>query len=141
MPISILPARSFRIIVGDDRVVTAEDRLASYFDPYSPGLADEYAPSGAVLPASVDEVKACSASPVATACRCGPSRSAATMPMAAPRPCLKGSMILDLNRMRAIEVNAELAYAVVEAGVTYLDLYKFIRDKNYPLWIDCPDPG
>ena len=39
------------------------------------------------------------------------------------------------------EVNAELAYALVEPGVTYLDLYKFIRDKKHPLWIDCTDPG
>ena len=34
-----------------------------------------------------------------------------------------------------------LAYAIVEPGVTYLDLYKFIQDKKYPLWIDCTDPG
>ena len=40
-----------------------------------------------------------------------------------------------------IEVNQELAYALVEPGVTYLDLYKFIQDKKYPLWIDCTDPG
>ena len=49
--------KELRSIVGDDHVVTAEDRLAGYFDPYSPGLADAYAPSGAVLPASVDEVR------------------------------------------------------------------------------------
>ena len=50
-------------------------------------------------------------------------------------------MILDLSRMQAIEANEELAYAVVEPGVTYVTLYKFIQDKRLKLWIDCTDPG
>ena len=133
--------KELRIIVGDDRVVTAEDRLASYLDPYSPGLADEYAPSGAVLPASVDEVRGVLGVASRHRLPLWTVSLGRNYAYGGAAPCLKGSMILDLNRMRAIEVNAELAYAVVEAGVTYLDLYKFIRDKNYPLWIDCPDPG
>jgi 4-cresol dehydrogenase (hydroxylating) len=50
-------------------------------------------------------------------------------------------MVLDLKRMTKIEVDTSLAYAIVEPGVTYLDLYKFLQDKKYPLWLDCTDPG
>ncbi len=133
--------KELRSIVGDDQVVTAEDRLAPYLDPYSPGLADEYAPSGAVLPASVDEVKGVLGVANRFRLPLWTVSLGRNYAYGGAAPCLKGSMVLDLSRMRAIEVNAELAYAVVEPGVTYLDLYKFIRDKNYPLWIDCPDPG
>ena len=61
--------------------------------------------------------------------------------MAVPLPVFPASMILDLSRMQAIEANEELAYAVVEPGVTYVTLYKFIQDKRLKLWIDCTDPG
>ena len=104
-------------------------------------MADKYAPSGAILPASVEEIR----SVLGIANRYGLPLWTVSLgrnyAYGGAAPCLKGSMILDLNRMRAIEVDAELAYAVVEPGVTYLDLYKFIQDKKYPLWIDCPDPG
>jgi 4-cresol dehydrogenase (hydroxylating) flavoprotein subunit len=38
-------------------------------------------------------------------------------------PRLRGSVVLSLRRMnRILEVNEELAYAVVEPGVTFFDL-------------------
>jgi len=133
--------KELRSIVGDDWVVTTDDRLTSYADPYSPGIASDYAPSGAILPASVDEIRAV----LGVANRYGLPLWTVSLgrnyAYGGAAPCLKGSMILDLHRMQAIEVNPELAYAVVEPGVTYLDLYKFIEHKKYELWIDCPDPG
>ncbi len=133
--------KELRAIVGDEWLLTAPDRLSGYADPYSPGVADDYTPSGAVLAASVDEIKGV----LGVANRFGLPLWTVSLgrnyAYGGAAPCLKGSMILDLHRMRAIEVNADLAYAVVEPGVTYLDLYKFIQGKKYPLWIDCPDPG
>jgi len=133
--------KELRALVGDDWVMTREDRLASYADPYSPGLAGQHAPSGAVLPASVDEIRGV----LDVANRHGLPVWTVSLgrnfAYGGAAPCLGGSMILDLKRMQRIEVDAELAYALVEPGVTYLDLYKFIQDKRYGLWIDCTDPG
>ena len=133
--------KELRSIVGDDWVITADDRLTSYADPYSPGVANEHTPVGAVLPTSVEEIR----SVLGVANRYGLPLWTVSLgrnyAYGGAAPCLKGSMILDLKRMRAIEVDAELAYAIVEPGVTYLDLYKFIQDNKYRLWIDCPDPG
>ena len=57
-------------------------------------------------------------------------------------PVHSGSVVLDLKRMNKIlEVNEEQAYALVEPGVSYFDLYRYIRDRKLKLWIDCPDPG
>ncbi|MGA8692083.1 MAG: FAD-binding oxidoreductase [Methyloceanibacter sp.] len=133
--------KELRALVGDDWVMTREDRLASYADPYSPGLAGQHAPSGAVLPANVDEIRGV----LDVANRHGLPVWTVSLgrnfAYGGAAPCLGGSMILDLKRMQRIEVDAELAYALVEPGVTYLDLYKFIQDKRYGLWIDCTDPG
>ena len=130
-----------RAIVGTDRVVTAEERLAVYADPYSPGVADEYAPSGAILPASVDEIRGVLGVATRYLLPLWTVSLGRNYAYGGAAPCLDGSVILDLKRMRKIEVNRDLAYALVEPGVTYLDLYKFIQDHQHGLWIDCPDPG
>src|SRR5439155_6009065 len=51
-------------------------------------------------------------------------------------------VIVDLRRMnKIIEVNAELAYAVVEPGVTQQQLYEHLRDNNIPLLLDVTGAG
>ena len=130
-----------RSIVGDEWVITADDRLSVYDDPYSPGLSDRFLPAGAVSPANVEQIR--SVLGVATRYRL-PLWSISlgrNYAYGGAAPCLSGSIILDLKRMESIEVDEALAYAVVEPGVTYLALYKFIQEKKYKLWIDCPDPG
>ncbi len=44
---------------------------------------------------------------------------------------MSGSIVLDLHRMnKIIEVNEKLAYAVVEPGVTFADLYDSLRKQE-----------
>ena len=42
---------------------------------------------------------------------------------------------------KVLEVSEDQAYALVEPGVSYFDLYRYIRERKLKLWIDCPDPG
>jgi 4-cresol dehydrogenase (hydroxylating) len=57
-------------------------------------------------------------------------------------PVLSGSVVLDLKRMnRILEVDERNAYALVEPGVSYFDLYRYIEERGLKVWIDCPDPG
>lgn len=54
----------------------------------------------------------------------------------------EGQLIVDLSRMNKIlEVNESLAYAVIEPGVTQLQLYEYLKSKNIPLWLDCTGSG
>ena len=58
-------------------------------------------------------------------------------------PVHSGSVVLDLE---AHEQDARgrartQAYALVEPGVSYFDLYRYIRERKLKVWIDCPDPG
>lgn len=51
-----------------------------------------------------------------------------------------GAIIMILERMnRILEVNEELAYAVIEPGVSYEQFNAHLKDKGYKLWIDCID--
>ncbi len=53
-----------------------------------------------------------------------------------------GQTIVDLSRMNAIrEVNAELAYAVVEPGVTQGQLSTYLREHEPSLWLDVSGAG
>jgi FAD/FMN-containing dehydrogenase len=61
---------------------------------------------------------------------------------AAPR--LRGSVVLDLgtHMNRVLEVNVEGAYALVEPGVTFKDLYDYLVANNLrdKLWVDVRGP-
>lgn len=53
-----------------------------------------------------------------------------------------GTALVDLTGMnRIIEVNAELAYAVIEPGVTQQQLYDYLREHETGLWMDCTGAG
>jgi 4-cresol dehydrogenase (hydroxylating) flavoprotein subunit len=56
---------------------------------------------------------------------------------------VRGSVLFDMGaRMnRILEVNEKFAYALVEPGVTFFDLYKYIQDHKLKLWLDVPDLG
>jgi len=49
------------------------------------------------------------------------------------------SVVVLLNRMnKIIHVDQELAYAIIEPGVTYEALNSFLNENNYTLWTDSP---
>ena len=51
-----------------------------------------------------------------------------------------GAIVMILERMnRVLEVNEELAYAVIEPGVSYEQFNRHLRSNGYRLWIDCTD--
>ena len=57
-------------------------------------------------------------------------------------PVVRGSVVLDLHRMKKIiEINEEYAYAIVEPGVTFFDLYEEVRKTGLNLWPSVPSLG
>jgi 4-cresol dehydrogenase (hydroxylating) len=135
----------FASIVGGPHVLASAEDLAPYADPFAPSPEVQmqvFAASAAVLPASVEEIRAILR--VARAYRI-PLWTVSTgrnFAYGGAAPRLAGSVVLDLKRMnRVLEVDEALAYALVEPGVTYFDLYAHLRDKGYRLWIDPPASG
>jgi hypothetical protein len=136
--------RQFEEAIGKEWVFTSNEDVALYRDAYSPlmGEPDEIVASAAVAPDGVEEVQKVvrianrykiPIYPVSTGKNLGYGGSA---------PVLSGSVVLDLKRMnRILEVNERNAYALVEPGVSYFDLYRYIQEKGLKLWVDVPDPG
>lgn len=53
-------------------------------------------------------------------------------------PLNSGSVVMILERMnRILQVNEELAYAVIEPGVTYESLNNYLKEHKIKLWSDC----
>jgi 4-cresol dehydrogenase (hydroxylating) len=136
--------QAFANVVGADWVFTDEDTMATYRDAFSPfnGGEGERHASGAVAPDTVEQVQEIVR--IANRFRV-PLYTISTgrnLAYGGSAPVYSGSVVLDLKRMsRVLEVNEDLAYALVEPGVSYFDLYRHIRERGLKLWIDCPDPG
>jgi (+)-pinoresinol hydroxylase len=136
--------KQFEAAVGKEWVFTSDEDVALYRDAYSPflGEPDEIVASAAVAPDTVEQVQQIvkvannykiPIYTISTGKNLGYGGSA---------PVLSGSVVLDLKRMnRILEVNENNAYALVEPGVSYFDLYRYIQEKGLKLWIDVPDPG
>ncbi|NUM55213.1 MAG: FAD-binding oxidoreductase [Candidatus Hydrogenedentes bacterium] len=53
-----------------------------------------------------------------------------------------GAAIVDMSRMnRILEVNTELAYTVIEPGVTQGQLNTYLKENRTGLWMDCTGAG
>ncbi|MFO7275555.1 MAG: FAD-binding oxidoreductase [Pseudomonadota bacterium] len=132
----------FRRIAGPEWVFTGE-KVASYRDPYTiTNDESRYRAHAAVAPDSTEEVQAIVK--VANEFRVPlwvVSRGK-NFAYGGAAPVLSGSVVLDLSRMnRILEVNEKFAYALVEPGVSYFDLYRYIEERGLKLWLDVPDPG
>jgi FAD/FMN-containing dehydrogenase len=131
-------------VVGAEWVLSSDEDLKPYRDHYSPvPLAeDELLPSAAVAPTSVDQVQAIVRVANDYKLPLYPISTGKNFAYGGPSPNLRGSVVVDLKRMdRVLEVNAERNFALVEPGVSYFDLYRYIQERGLKVWIDCPDPG
>jgi 4-cresol dehydrogenase (hydroxylating) len=136
--------RQFTAIVGKDWVFTSDEDVDLYRDAYSPiwGEAEERVASAAVAPASVEEVQAVMKAANAFRIPIYPFSTGKNLTYGGSAPVLSGSVILELRRMdKILEVSEANAFALVEPGVTYFDLYRHIRENSLKLWVDVPDPG
>jgi (+)-pinoresinol hydroxylase len=134
----------FKQAVGNDWVYTEDADLDLYRDAYSPlwGEGEEKIASAAIAPQSAEEVQAVMKIANAYKVPIYPVSTGRNLGYGGSAPVLSGSVVLDLKRMnRIIEVNEANAFALVEPGVSYFDLYRYIQERGLKLWIDCPDPG
>ncbi|HUI61589.1 MAG TPA: FAD-dependent oxidoreductase, partial [Steroidobacteraceae bacterium] len=135
---------AWRESVGAEWVFTAEADVALYRDAYSPywDEPEERLASAAVAPASVEQVQAVVRVANQHRIPLYPISTGRNLAYGGSAPVYSGSVVLDLKRMnRVLEVNERNAYALVEPGVSYFDLYDHITKAGLDVWIDPPDPG
>ncbi len=132
----------FRAVIGDRHVITGADLIAPYAKIMIPEQDDRHLPSGALLPETVEQVQAivgvCNEFKVPV----WPISTGRNFGYGSAAPARRGTMVLDLRRMnRILEVDADLCYALVEAGCTYQQLADYIAEHDLPLWLDTPMPA
>jgi 4-cresol dehydrogenase (hydroxylating) len=136
--------QAWRDTVGPDWVFTEDADVALYRDAYSPYYdePEERFASAAVAPATLEQVQAVVRTANKHSIPLYPISTGRNLAYGGSAPVYSGSVVLDLKRMnRVIEVSERNAYALVEPGVSYFDLYHHIQQAGLDVWIDPPDPG
>ena len=136
--------RLFRNAIGPQWVFTGDDDVATYKDAYSPlrGEPEDSTVSAALAPDSVEEIQQILNIANRFSIPLYTISTGRNLAYGGSAPVYSGSVVLDLKRMnRILEVSEDNAYALVEPGVSYFDLYRHIQERGLKLWIDCPDPG
>lgn len=136
--------RAFAAAIGNEWVVMSEQELQNYRDPYAFAAADanEFAPSAVVKPASVEEVQAIMRVANESRIPLWVISRGKNLGYGGAAPRVAGSVTMDLGRMnRILEVSEEFCYALVEPGVTFFDLYEYIRANKMKLWVSVPALG
>ena len=134
----------WRQAVGAEWVYTRDADVALYRDSYSPAWnqQDERLVSAAVAPASAEEVQRVVRIANTHKIPIYPISTGKNLGYGGSAPVLSGSVVLDLKRMnRILEYDEGNGTVLVEPGVSYFDLYRFLQERGGKYWIDCPDPG
>jgi (+)-pinoresinol hydroxylase len=134
----------FAKAIGREWVFTSDDDVDLYRDSYSPFWhePEEPVPSAAIAPDGVEQVQAVVKIANTYKIPLWAISTGRNLAYGGSAPRLSGTVVLDLKRMgRVLEVNEPNAYALVEPGVSYFDLYRYIQDQKLKVWIDPPDPG
>jgi 4-cresol dehydrogenase (hydroxylating) len=132
----------FADAVGSDAVLTSEEDLREFRDPFAFATWNEYTASAVVMPETVEQIQEI----VRIANRHGvplwTHGQGRNNGYGGPAPRMKGSVVLSLRNMnRVLEINEECAYAVVEPGVRWFDLYDAIKAGGHRLMLSIADVG
>jgi 4-cresol dehydrogenase (hydroxylating) len=127
--------------LGEDAVARDEATLAEFRDPYTFAGWEPPAVAGVLFPETVEEVQAI--------VRIANERRIALWTSSQGRNFAYGgaapradSALVSLRRMnRVLELNEELAYALVEPGVSFFDLAEAVRAQGLKLLVSVPVLG
>jgi 4-cresol dehydrogenase (hydroxylating) len=147
LPNHVTPAQveraldAIRAEIGAENVHVGEAAL-EFRDPYWPANWDQYEASAVVQPDGVEQVQAVLR--IATEYRVPiwTTSTGRNNGLGGGSPRVKGSIVMNLRRMnRVLEINDDLAYAVVEPGVTWTQLSEALRDGGHRLLLSATDLG
>jgi 4-cresol dehydrogenase (hydroxylating) flavoprotein subunit len=133
---------AFGRALGSDAVLTEEDELREFRDPFAYGTWDDYTASGVVMPETVEEVQEVVRIANEFKVPLWTHGTGRNNGYGGPAPRVKGSVIVSLRRMNhVLEIDEECAYAVVEPGVRWFDLYEAIQAGGHRLMLSIADLG
>ncbi|GHE80670.1 4-cresol dehydrogenase [Amycolatopsis deserti] len=128
--------------LGAESVVTAREDLLEFRDPYAYRESDEFDASAMVLPTTTEQVQAITRIAGEYGVPLWTFSQGRNNTYGGPAPRLRGSVLVNLRKMnRILEIDTDLAYAVVEPGVRWFDLHEALEREGGELWASIPDLG
>jgi len=132
----------FVAALGSAAVLTSEAELAEFRDPFAHATWEEYTASAVVMPTTVEEIQAVLRVANEHRVPLWTHSQGRNNGYGGPAPRVRGSVIVSLRNMnRVLEIDEQCAYAVVEPGVRWFDLYDAIRAGGHKLWLSIADLG
>lgn len=129
--------RAFEGAVGKANVYFEEHDRQSYQDKFA--IDDDlHHPAGAVVPATVEEIRAIVRIAGEHKVALWPISRGKNLGYGGSAPVLTGSVILDLSRMKKIEYDEENGTVLLEPGVGFYDLYDFLKARGMKHWLSVP---
>jgi 4-cresol dehydrogenase (hydroxylating) len=133
---------SFRSALGSEAVIAGEDELREFRDPFAFAASDDYTASAVLMPETVDEIQQIVRIANEHKVPLWTHATGMNNGYGGPAPRLKGSVLVSLRKMnRVLEIDEDSAFAVVEPGVRWFDLYDALRAGGHKLMVSVPDLG
>jgi len=124
-------------VVGEKQIILKGEAFEERAGDTSPKVQR---PAGFVFPASVEEVQAIVKVANEFKISLWPVSKGKNWGYGAATAVHAGALIVVLERMnRILEVNEELAYTIIEPGVTYGQLNTYLKENHPHLWTDTTD--
>jgi 4-cresol dehydrogenase (hydroxylating) len=132
--------RELAAVVGEDAVLVERARVDDFKDAYWIPGDETYAASAVVQPSSTEQVTQVMRIANRHRIPVWPHSQGRNLGHGGASPRVRGSIQLGFQRMnRILEINDELAYAVVEPGVRWSDLHEAVKQAGLRLLTPCPD--
>ncbi len=129
-------------VVGEDSVHVERPKVDEFKDEYWIPGDETYAAAAVVQPQSTEQVQEIVRIANRYEIPIWPHSQGRNLGHGGASPRVRGSIQIGFQKMnRILEINEELAYAVVEPGVTWFDLYDAVQAAGYDLMTPCPDLG
>jgi 4-cresol dehydrogenase (hydroxylating) flavoprotein subunit len=132
----------FTTALGADKVLTSDEERAEFRDPFAFPTWDEYTSSAVLMPETVEEIQAILRIANQRGVPLWTHSQGRNNGYGGPAPRVTGSVNVSLRNMdKVLEINEECAYAVVEPGVRWFDLYEAIKAGGHRLMPSIADVG
>ena len=129
--------RAFAAAVGTANIFFDELDRDSYADKFAVDDA-HHQPLGAVAPQTVEEIQAIVRIAGQYRLPLWPISRGKNLGYGGSAPMLSGSVVLDLSRMKKIELDEENGTVLLEPGVGFYDLYDFLKSRGLKYWLSVP---
>lgn len=129
--------QDFRSVVGDSWVFVSDQDRDTYLDHFGFDQA-AHVGGAAVAPQSAEEVQAIVRLANEHQIPLWPISRGKNFGYGSAAPVLSGSVILDLSRMKNIQMDVENGTVLLEPGVGFYDLFDYIEENDIPYWISAP---